>query len=257
MAFLILRERTQREYDRRGIGFQFGEERPRRVPRHDPHRCDDGDRIDPATNKLTGTYQTHAKETGILLPAGGYEWICECQFNRVRRFDPRTREVKRWALPEPRGYANLCRLLTSAHAHTRPAARPIESGMHCRSTAVTPRPISRTRSRIGLSAGSWVLIATGNFTTLLGRESVKTSSLVVAATSNVAFEAAAPAEEADLITVGARVTFRHPLLRSALYGAASPEQRRAAYRGPWQFESLAREEQGASSLVRIRDTSLP
>ena len=43
-------------------------------------------------------------------------------------------------------------------------------------------------------------------------------------------EAAAPAEEADLITVGARVTFRHPLLRSALYGAASPEQRRAAHR---------------------------
>jgi hypothetical protein len=41
-------------------------------------------------------------------------------------------------------------------------------------------------------------------------------------------EAAAPAEEADLITVGGRVTFRHPLLRSALYGAASPEQRRAS-----------------------------
>ena len=43
-------------------------------------------------------------------------------------------------------------------------------------------------------------------------------------------EAAAPAEEADLITVGARVTFRHPLLRSALYTAASPPQRRAAHR---------------------------
>jgi DNA-binding CsgD family transcriptional regulator len=46
----------------------------------------------------------------------------------------------------------------------------------------------------------------------------------------ISVEAVAPAEEADLITVGARVTFRHPLLRSALYTAASPPQRRAAHR---------------------------
>jgi AAA ATPase domain len=43
-------------------------------------------------------------------------------------------------------------------------------------------------------------------------------------------EAAAPAEAADLITVGTRVTFRHPLLRSAIYGAASPDGRRHAHR---------------------------
>jgi DNA-binding CsgD family transcriptional regulator len=43
-------------------------------------------------------------------------------------------------------------------------------------------------------------------------------------------EAAAPAEAVDLISLGARVTFRHPLLRSAIYGAAPPEQRRAAHR---------------------------
>ena len=48
-------------------------------------------RVDPATNKLTGTYQTHAKETGILLPAGGYEWICECLYHEVLRYDARTR----------------------------------------------------------------------------------------------------------------------------------------------------------------------
>jgi DNA-binding CsgD family transcriptional regulator len=51
-----------------------------------------------------------------------------------------------------------------------------------------------------------------------------------AAALGIRIEAAAPAEEADLIAVGARVTFRHPLLRSALYDAASPEQRRAAHR---------------------------
>src|SRR3954452_15864345 len=41
-----------------------------------------------------------------------------------------------------------------------------------------------------------------------------------AAGLGLAPEAAAPAEAADLIAVGARVTFRHPLLRSAIYDAA-------------------------------------
>jgi DNA-binding CsgD family transcriptional regulator len=43
-------------------------------------------------------------------------------------------------------------------------------------------------------------------------------------------EAAAPAEAAGLLTLGIRVTFRHPLLRSAIYGAALPEERRSAHR---------------------------
>jgi DNA-binding CsgD family transcriptional regulator len=43
-------------------------------------------------------------------------------------------------------------------------------------------------------------------------------------------EAAAPAEAADLIAVGPRVTFRHPLLRSAIYRAASADTRRNAHR---------------------------
>jgi DNA-binding CsgD family transcriptional regulator len=43
-------------------------------------------------------------------------------------------------------------------------------------------------------------------------------------------EAAAPAEAAGLLTLGVRVTFRHPLLRSAIYGAASPEERRSVHR---------------------------
>jgi DNA-binding CsgD family transcriptional regulator len=51
-----------------------------------------------------------------------------------------------------------------------------------------------------------------------------------AAALGIPIEAAAPAEEADLMAVGARVTFRHPLLRSALYGAASPERRRVVHR---------------------------
>jgi DNA-binding CsgD family transcriptional regulator len=46
----------------------------------------------------------------------------------------------------------------------------------------------------------------------------------------IGMEAAAPAEAEGLLTIGARVTFRHPLVRSAAYRAASPEQRRAAHR---------------------------
>ena len=40
-------------------------------------------------------------------------------------------------------------------------------------------------------------------------------------------DAAAPAEAAGLIELGARVRFRHPLVRSAVYRAASPPDRRA------------------------------
>ena len=41
--------------------------------------------------------------------------------------------------------------------------------------------------------------------------------------------AVAPAADAGLLTVGERVTFRHPLVRSAVYRAASPPERRAAH----------------------------
>jgi DNA-binding CsgD family transcriptional regulator len=41
--------------------------------------------------------------------------------------------------------------------------------------------------------------------------------------------ALAPAADAGLLTVGERVTFRHPLVRSAAYRAASPAERRAAH----------------------------
>src|SRR5204863_269872 len=51
-----------------------------------------------------------------------------------------------------------------------------------------------------------------------------------AAVLGLPIEAAAPAEAADLIAVGTRVTFRHPLLRSAIYAAASPDRRRTAHR---------------------------
>ena len=46
----------------------------------------------------------------------------------------------------------------------------------------------------------------------------------------ISAEAAAPAEAAGLVEVGARVRFRHPLARSAVYQAAFAGDRRAAHR---------------------------
>src|SRR5580692_4147657 len=45
----------------------------------------------------------------------------------------------------------------------------------------------------------------------------------------IGLEAVAPAADAGLLTIGERVTFRHPLVRSAVYRAASPPDRRAAH----------------------------
>src|SRR5580700_3804593 len=42
-------------------------------------------------------------------------------------------------------------------------------------------------------------------------------------------EAVTPAADAGLLTIGDRVTFRHPLVRSAVYQAAPPADRRAAH----------------------------
>src|SRR5215218_5683075 len=46
----------------------------------------------------------------------------------------------------------------------------------------------------------------------------------------IAAEAATPAAEAGLLEVGARVRFRHPLVRSAAYRSASLQQRQAVHR---------------------------
>jgi DNA-binding CsgD family transcriptional regulator len=42
-------------------------------------------------------------------------------------------------------------------------------------------------------------------------------------------EAAVPAQADDLLQIGVRVTFRHPLLRSAIYSSASPQERRKVH----------------------------
>ena len=50
-----------------------------------------------------------------------------------------------------------------------------------------------------------------------------------AAALGIEADASAPAAGADLIELGAQVRFRHPLVRSAVYGAAAPEDRRSVH----------------------------
>jgi class 3 adenylate cyclase/streptogramin lyase len=56
-------------------------------------------RINPITNRVTGKYDTGAIEKQILVPLAGYEWICECIVNQVRRYDTRTRKGKTFHIP--------------------------------------------------------------------------------------------------------------------------------------------------------------
>ncbi|MCW2977300.1 MAG: transcriptional regulator, luxR family, partial [Actinomycetia bacterium] len=51
-----------------------------------------------------------------------------------------------------------------------------------------------------------------------------------AAELSIPIEAAAHAAADDLLAIDARVTFRHPLLRSAIYRSASPRERRGVHR---------------------------
>jgi DNA-binding CsgD family transcriptional regulator len=51
-----------------------------------------------------------------------------------------------------------------------------------------------------------------------------------AALQAIGTDAAAPAEAAELVDFSVRAQFRHPLVRSAIYQAARPEERRAAHR---------------------------
>jgi DNA-binding CsgD family transcriptional regulator len=51
-----------------------------------------------------------------------------------------------------------------------------------------------------------------------------------AAELGIPTDAAAPAEADDLVAIGTRVAFRHPLLRSAIYHTASLEEKRGAHR---------------------------
>lgn len=74
--------------------------------------------------------------------------------------------------------------------------------------------------------------ATGRWLVVAAAEATGATGLVAAAADALGLPAEAhePAEAAGLVDVGATVAFRHPLVRSAVYGAATPSERRRAHR---------------------------
>jgi DNA-binding CsgD family transcriptional regulator len=74
--------------------------------------------------------------------------------------------------------------------------------------------------------------ATQRLLLLAAAEPLGDATLVWRAAHGLGIESSslAPAEDAQLVDVGARVRFRHPLVRSAMYRAAAVSERRAAHR---------------------------
>jgi len=74
--------------------------------------------------------------------------------------------------------------------------------------------------------------ATQRLLLLAAAEPMGDATLVWRAADGLGIERSslAPAEDAQLVEVGARVRFRHPLVRSAVYRAAALSERRAAHR---------------------------
>jgi DNA-binding CsgD family transcriptional regulator len=74
--------------------------------------------------------------------------------------------------------------------------------------------------------------ATQRLLLLAAAEPIGDATLVWRAATGLGIERSslAPAEDAQLVEVGARVRFRHPLVRSAVYRAAPLSERRAAHR---------------------------
>src|ERR671931_1536253 len=65
-------------------------------------------RLDPASGKVDLVpLGDGAAPHGVIIGPDGAPWITEGGTNSIVRVDAETREVKRWPLPENRGYANL------------------------------------------------------------------------------------------------------------------------------------------------------
>ncbi|MBI3455196.1 MAG: SMP-30/gluconolactonase/LRE family protein [Candidatus Rokubacteria bacterium] len=65
-------------------------------------------RLDPATGKVDLIpLGAGAAPHGVIIGPDGAPWITEGGTSAIVRVDPQTRAVKRWPLPEARGYVNL------------------------------------------------------------------------------------------------------------------------------------------------------
>lgn len=65
-------------------------------------------RLDPAGGKVDLiSLGPAASPHGVIIGPDGAPWVTDSGTNSIVRVDPRTREVKRWSLPEARGHVNL------------------------------------------------------------------------------------------------------------------------------------------------------
>jgi virginiamycin B lyase len=65
-------------------------------------------RLDPVTGKVDLVpLGAGAAPHGVIIGPDGAPWVTEGGTNSIVRVDPGTREVRRWPLPENRGYVNL------------------------------------------------------------------------------------------------------------------------------------------------------
>lgn len=133
---------------------------------------------------------------------------------------PMDRQVRERIIAEARG--NPLALLEL------PRTAELAGGFAVPEAAPAPGSVEASfRSRLeGLPADTRLLLLTA------AAEPIGEPSLLRRAAELLGVDPAAvtPAEDAGLLTVSAWVRFRHPLVRSAVYRAASPEDRRAAHR---------------------------
>jgi virginiamycin B lyase len=65
-------------------------------------------RLDPKTGKVEMIdLGPGSSPHGVIAGADGAPWLTDGGQNAIVRFDPKTKQVKKWPLPKTRGYANL------------------------------------------------------------------------------------------------------------------------------------------------------
>jgi class 3 adenylate cyclase len=61
-------------------------------------------KVDPLTNAVTGTYDSHTTKPGVVVSIGDHVWVCDCDFHRLVEFDPVNDTVLRTLTFKQAGY---------------------------------------------------------------------------------------------------------------------------------------------------------
>jgi hypothetical protein len=61
-------------------------------------------KVDPVTNSIAGTYDSHTTRPGVVVAIGNHVWVCDCDFHRLVEFDPANDTVLRTLTFPQAGY---------------------------------------------------------------------------------------------------------------------------------------------------------